>query len=441
MPILNRSSLSFKIILLYILLTLVNVSVFVLLVFENQLDIINENALLKSREQGIFFKSQIQEVTTSHEISNEILKNIAEKLQNAQINIFSLFYENGNILYETGITPKRKQSSPEERELIIKSIYKRNFENKIFYHKIIRKIKSVKLYIPIGYGSKNEKTLVLSTEISLKEIDQQMGYLYRQCVVIAILVVVIHLLSILFLSKVIIQPVKTLTRVTREVTGGKLKVRVNIIRDDEIGQLANAFNEMTVSLQRMTDEAKGSNPLSGLPGNNAIVEQINSRLKHTDKFAVIYNDLDNFKAYNDRYGFTKGDEAILYTRDCMLQAIKKFGDETTFLGHEGGDDFVIITSFETWENICKAIISFFDRNIEQFYNDTDAKRGYIESLNRQGQKMHFPLMSISIAVVSNKLRRFKNHLEMITVVAEMKKVVKGRDGSCYAIDQRRDDPA
>jgi diguanylate cyclase (GGDEF)-like protein len=151
---------------------------------------------------------------------------------------------------------------------------------------------------------------------------------------------------------------------------------------------------------------------------------------------VLYCDLDNFKAYNDKYGFTKGDEAILYTRDCLVATAKRKDVSNVFIGHEGGDDFVVVTDFECWETFAKSFISTFDRGVYQFYTSVDARNGFIESVNRKGERQRFPLMSISVAVVSNKNRPFRRVAEIIAIAAEVKKVVKGQDGSCYAIDRR-----
>ena len=110
--------------------------------------------------------------------------------------------------------------------------------------------------------------------------------------------------------------------------------------------------------------------------------------------------------------------------------------QNIFVGHEGGDDFVVVTPYESWEPYAKAFITTFDRGIYQFYNSVDARNGFIESVNRQGQRQRFPLISVSIAVVTNKTRPFRRHAEMIQVAAEVKKYVKSLDGSCYAIDRR-----
>jgi GGDEF domain-containing protein len=270
----------------------------------------------------------------------------------------------------------------------------------------------------------------------MKDIDKQMTYLYRQCFVIALLIITLHVAFAMLLSKMVLMPLRKLNEATLRIAQGDLAIRVPIVRDDEIGRLASSFNEMSVAIQRMRDEARGANPLTGLPGNITIAKYIDECLIKGRIICVLYCDLDNFKAYNDKYGFTKGDDAILYTRDCLAAVAKRKDMSNIFVGHEGGDDFVVICDFQFWEAYAKAFITLFDRGIYQFYNSVDARNGFIESVNRRGERQRFPLMSVSVAVVSNKMRTFHRHAEMIQIAAEVKKYVKSIDGSCYAIDRR-----
>jgi GGDEF domain-containing protein len=300
---------------------------------------------------------------------------------------------------------------------------------------IHRKTKLINLYIPFSYAG--DKIGVAAIALYMIDIDKQMNYLYRQCVVIALIIVAIHFGFAVLFSRMIFFPLRKLNDATHLLAQGKLDIRVPIVSDDEIGQLASSFNEMSVALQRMRDEARGANPLTGLPGNLAIAKFIDDSLNAGRVICVLYCDLDNFKAYNDKYGFTKGDEAILYTRDCLVAIAKRKDMKDVFIGHEGGDDFVVVCEFPYWEEYAKSFITLFDRGIYQFYNSVDARNGFIESINRRGERQRFPLMSVSVAVVSNRQRPFRRHAEMIQVAAEVKKYVKSIDGSCYAIDRRQ----
>ena len=179
-----------------------------------------------------------------------------------------------------------------------------------------------------------------------------------------------------------------------------------------------------------------ANPLTGLSGNVEIQSELNYRLTNRRKIAVIYCDLDNFKAFNDVYGFSKGDSAIKLTADIIRDAVQFEGNRDDFIGHIGGDDFVIITSWNKCENICKMIIEDFDKKILFLYNEEDRKKGFITTKNRRGQIINFPVMTISLAVVTNENRDYENALELAEVAAEVKKYVKSLEGSNYLKDRR-----
>jgi len=435
----NRSSISYKTTISYLILTILNVSLFTFMIFENQLDLISENTMLSSESKSTNIRIKMDGMLDKQqEITSDIIANIQKELRYVGVKEFTLFQEDCKIIVESvdGKTLTRTRN-PTKTEIagVIKSIQKSSFENRIFYHVIDRSHKVINLFVPVSYGL--DKTVVVKAMVSMKDVNDKMKNLVIQCVVIGILVVFIHVISAIFLSKAIINPILEIYEATKLVAQGDVKARVNILRDDEIGKLAIAFNEMSVALQHMREMDRGANPLTGLPGNITIAQEIDRRLRADEKLAVIYADLDNFKAYNDKYGFTRGDDVILYTRDCFNEATKALNDKRIFNGHEGGDDFVTVVPYELWEPCCKQIIGFFDHDITQFYNETDARNGYIDSVSRQGERMRFPLMTISLAVVSNTLRPFANHVELVSVATEMKKVVKKMEGSSYAIDRRK----
>jgi GGDEF domain-containing protein len=431
------NSIIFRTGVVYVLVTILNVSIFVLMVFENQLDLIAENAIITSQLKASNFKYRIDNVLAGdNELSIVNLNKILREAGSLDISTVTLFSESGKIFVEIalGKQTNRIEASVDEIKSINMAVTKRGFEDKLFYHTVDRKSKKIALYIPFTY--KGDKIGVASITLFMKDIDKQMGYLYRQCFVMALLIIILHIGFALLLSKTLLIPLRKLNDATLRIAQGDLAIRVPIVRDDEIGRLASSFNEMSVALQRMRDEARGANPLTGLPGNITIAKYIDECIARSRIICVLYCDLDNFKAYNDKYGFTKGDEAILYTRDCLIAVAKRKEMKNIFVGHEGGDDFVVICDFEYWEEFAKLFITLFDRGIYQFYSGVDARNGFIESVNRKGERQRFPLMSVSVAVVSNKTRQFTRHAEMIQVAAEVKKYVKSIDGSCYAIDRR-----
>ncbi len=178
-------------------------------------------------------------------------------------------------------------------------------------------------------------------------------------------------------------------------------------------------------------------PLTGLPGNVQIQAELKKRLQNNEKFAVLYLDLDNFKAYNDVYGFLKGDEIIKFTARTILSQIHSLEDNDTFVGHIGGDDFIAIVSETDYESVCQSIIAEFDKNILSFFTKDDAEKGFLEVPNRRGVIEEFPLTAISIGVVDVNPKNFKNILEIGEVGAQVKHAAKSVMGSSYAVDRRK----
>ncbi|WP_418792485.1 response regulator [Phosphitispora sp. TUW77] len=187
---------------------------------------------------------------------------------------------------------------------------------------------------------------------------------------------------------------------------------------------------------RRSKQEKSFNPLTGLPGNILIEEEIKQRLKDETVFAVLYLDLDNFKAYNDVYGFLKGDEVIKFVAHLLSKNIKELGNYDDFIGHIGGDDFIAITVPDKVDKICKSIICQFDSTIALFYSAEDRRKGYIVTRDRINQEIEIPLMTISIAVVSNDKRFIDSHWQVAEIAAEMKKYAKSKPGSVYVKDRR-----
>ncbi len=179
-------------------------------------------------------------------------------------------------------------------------------------------------------------------------------------------------------------------------------------------------------------------PLTGLPGNVQIHAELKKRLLNKEDFAVLYFDLDNFKAYNDVYGFLKGDEIIKFTARTILEFVHASDCPNCFVGHIGGDDFVaIVDSDSNYEKICQDIIANFDAKILDYYSEEDRERGYLEVANRRNIIEQFPLTSISIGVVDTKGRVLHNILEIGEFGAQVKHLAKTTPGSTYIINKRR----
>lgn len=192
------------------------------------------------------------------------------------------------------------------------------------------------------------------------------------------------------------------------------------------------------NLMRLMYTNRRVSPLTGLPGNVQIYAELKKRLFNKEEFGVLYLDLDNFKAYNDVYGFIKGDEIIKFTARTIVRNVHKLQNNDCFVGHIGGDDFVAVVSKTDYDEICKNIINDFDTEILSYFTEEDRKRGYIEVANRRGILEDFPLTSISIGVVDAGVDRFENILEIGEVGAQVKHLAKTMLGSSYVIDRRKE---
>jgi diguanylate cyclase (GGDEF)-like protein len=185
------------------------------------------------------------------------------------------------------------------------------------------------------------------------------------------------------------------------------------------------------------DRNRWANPLTGLQGNIEVQTEINHRIAKGSLFSVIYADLDNFKAYNDVYGFACGDRAIKLTADIISDNVHLFGTPGDFIGHIGGDDFIIITEPDCAESICKAIIKDFDEKIPSLYTMKHRLKGFITTTDRRGNSTEYLIMSVSLAVVSNKNRNLADHFCVAEIAAELKMKAKSIKGSVYVLDRRR----
>jgi diguanylate cyclase (GGDEF)-like protein len=189
---------------------------------------------------------------------------------------------------------------------------------------------------------------------------------------------------------------------------------------------------------RRAERDQSSNPLTKLPGNTIINRTILKRLMQP--IAILYADLDNFKAYNDKYGFDMGDKVIQYTANILSFSTKKYGNPTDFVGHIGGDDFIIVSTPDKAEAIAQKICESFDSGVLEFYNQEDRERKKIVAFDRQGTLREYPLVSISIAIVTNEKRELNSTPQIAQIAAELKHYAKtkpnGTLGSNYVKDRR-----
>ncbi|HEV8020845.1 MAG TPA: response regulator [Candidatus Lustribacter sp.] len=176
-------------------------------------------------------------------------------------------------------------------------------------------------------------------------------------------------------------------------------------------------------------------PLTRLPGNIAIEHEVRRRFEEREPWAVIYADLDNFKAFNDHYGFVRGDDAIRLVATAMTESIKRVGSESDFLGHIGGDDFIIVTTPQRAETLARNVADTFDRDVPPLYDPADRARGWIAAKDRRGNNVRFPMMSLSLAIVMPS-SRITSYQSIGEVAAELKSYAKRQTGSFVAMDKR-----
>lgn len=181
----------------------------------------------------------------------------------------------------------------------------------------------------------------------------------------------------------------------------------------------------------------GANPLTRLPGNPAIQEEIVGRIEAGRPFALLHIDLDHFKAFNDHYGFMRGDEVIKLLARAARDAVATHSPAGGFLGHVGGDDMAAVVDPHAAVPVAESIVATWDDLIPNLYEPEDVERRYIEVVDRRGNLQRFPLASVSIGIATTATRPLRTHWEASEVAAEMKHVAKSRPGSHIAIDRRR----
>lgn len=187
---------------------------------------------------------------------------------------------------------------------------------------------------------------------------------------------------------------------------------------------------------RRTVRSLDANPLTHLPGNSSIMEELHHAIASKKPFAVGYADLDKFKAYNDVYGFERGDEVIKETARILINGVREIAGPDAFVGHIGGDDFVFIVDDNIADTVCQKIIDLFDTKASVFYNETDLAAGFIISKDRLGNEQRFGLLSISIGIVSNAAQQITHVAQVGEIGAELKKFAKSFGKSNYVRDKR-----
>jgi len=230
--------------------------------------------------------------------------------------------------------------------------------------------------------------------------------------------------------------VKELKTATQKISAGRFDHRPELTGNDEFAQLASDFSLMGKKLRELEQLQLDANPLTQLPGNLAIDHEIEVRISRGEPFAHLYIDLDNFKVYSDRYGYKAGSDVIAKVADLLKQVVAEHGNPNDFVGHIGGDDYVVICPVEMGELLAQKIVAGFDEMISTCYNDEDRKVGSFVGKDRYGVVRTFSLMTISVAVILSDDYEYPSRLAISQDCARVKEYLKMQSGSNYMVGRR-----
>jgi GGDEF domain-containing protein/CHASE3 domain sensor protein len=271
-----------------------------------------------------------------------------------------------------------------------------------------------------------------------EDIDRHMGSLKDQGLKASRITIALSLISLiagftlaLLITYNIARPLKKLEKATALIAEGTFNNDLNMNRQDAIGSLARAFIVMAERLKTLESFHRDASPLTGLPGNLAIEKHIKKRLAEKHLFSLCHVDLDNFKPFTDHYGYAWGSEIIKEVGNILTNQVKTLDVKDVFIGHVGGDDFIIIAEPHIAETMCQCILTEFDQCSLKFYSPEDRLKGFFVGKDRGGIKRHFPLITMTIAIVTDDGSRFHNPLDMAELAAKLKEYAKTLPGSNY----------
>ena len=428
-----RLTLRNRIVTLLTVVTVLLISSFAAIQLNNQLNNITLFNFLRARQGPIIVKNLLED-TINTALSEELNGKLQDKIDTISekkiIDNCVVFDKYGTIVATSN------PDLPVKSKLSREDIHRMNDLTKLkkaegsFIDKTNRTV-DIFFVLSGGYAGK--------ITYSLGNIQEALNQVYSPVIITAIILILVNILLGYLLSKTVLGPIAVLNEATKDIAAGNLDLKVRINTRDELQELSETFNEMTAALKRMKAIAENANPLTHLPGNNVIREEVENRIRDDKKFVVVHTDLDNFKAFNDKYGLMKGDEAIILNCQILQEALKEKGNPDDFVGHEGGDDFVLVTTPDKDTSITNYIIQEFDKRARVLYGDDDLNRGHIIAKGRDGKVHEFPIMTISLSGVSNAHRRTESYAEVTNIAAEVKKKVKAVEKSVYFLDKRGGD--
>ena len=271
----------------------------------------------------------------------------------------------------------------------------------------------------------------------LGELSKKSGEAYRLTLFFAMIGICLSAPVSIAVIVSIHRSVRALKQATVEISGGSFDHRPDLSGDDEFAQLANDFGRMGRKLRELEQLRLDANPLTRLPGNLAIDREIEQRISAKEPFSHLYIDLDNFKAYSDRYGYNAGSDVLARVGELIERIVHREGTPNDLVGHIGGDDYVVVTTLELWEDVAQKIIDEFEQMVPSFYNNEDRSSGSFVGKDRFGIERTFPLMTISIALIHSDHYDYPSRLAISQDCARLKEYLKVQEGSNYMVDRRK----
>ena len=257
----------------------------------------------------------------------------------------------------------------------------------------------------------------------------------QMTIALSVVSLIAGLVLVILVTYDISRPLRKLETVTGLIAEGRYDHSLDIHREDEIGSLSKAFGLMSDRLKALEVQHLDASPLTGLPGNIAIEREIDRRLELKELFSLCHVDLDNFKAFVDKYGYAWGSEVIKELASLLARHMKTLGTDEDFLGHIGGDDFVLIAAPNRAVLISQRVADEFNQQTRRFYTEKDRQHGYIMGKDRLGQMQKFPLITVTISIINDNGSRFKNPIEIAEAVAFLKEYAKTLPGNNVVTEQ------
>ena len=377
-------------------------------------DIYEKRFISLSKQEENLFWARGREFETLLKTMMDRNTGINKELENIHI-----LHEKYNNLFNRLVTAVRKSSSKEV------SLLTTNMNG--LFNEISFLLKELQIKIGIDKDYKiNKSNKIIQDTLTL-------------IIFVSIVSTVFAFTFAFFFSSYILRLIDKFKNATLSIRSGNFDKVPQIGGINEFAELAVSFKAMTSRLKELEQMHLDANPLTKLPGNLAIEKELLIRFKNHIIFSFCLIDIDNFKAFSDKYGYSKGSDVLSWLGNLVSNIVKVYGQENDFVGHIGGDDFVLISEPGRVRMLCKEIINAFDRSIGNFYNEEDRNRGYIISVDRYNRITQFQIMTLSIAILSNDKIPVTDPREVAERIADLKRYAKTFPKSLYVCENRREE--